>query len=1422
MKPLFSAFHAAIVAVSQFCGFSALAAVPEVRSLFDGQTLNGWKGDTRYWRVEDGAITAEIPAGEHLNRNEFLFWKDGELRDFELTLEFRISGGPAANSGIQFRSQELPGGDAAGYQADLDDGTEWLGRVYDEHGRALIVERGTQVSIAPDGRRWVDAFASPRQFKTLLKPDNGWNTYQIKAWNSHVEIWINGERVSALDDHQTDAAEYSGKLAFQLHSGPGPAKVQFRNIRLVDLGASELPPSGDKSATPGSRPEVKTAPVLSADGKPLNLNFETGTLEGWKAEGNAWEGQPVKGDTVHPRKPIDRSGHAGDFWLGGYERHLSDRGTGVLTSEAFPVTRPWAGFLIGGGRISNGVRLEIVDEATGEVLHQAGGRDEEKMRRVAVNLEKAMGRRIFLRLVDESTAGWGHLNFDDFVFYESAPPFAASDADERASRLHESPVLWHLQPNPAKPTREANAGAQKTVQDMMLTKGFQAELIAAEPRVHQPIAFAIDARGRLWVAEGFSYPNKQPEGEGKDRIVIFEDADGDGEFETRKVFAEGLNLVSGLEVGFGGVWVGAAPELLFIPDRDGDDKPDGPPQVLLDGWGYQDTHETLNSFLWGPDGWLYGLQGVFTKSFVGKPGAPDDQRQELRAGVWRYHPVRHEFEIFAHGGSNQWGLDFNSHGHLFMTHCRSFFGGGGTTHVIRGGHYWNQANANYAPFISNAGPDFAPHLKNYLPASARYDSGEGGAGKPGSRAVYGGHSHVGTMIYLGDNWPGIYRDHLFTHNLHGHQMNHQVNVPQGSGYETFHAGYDLLFSPDPAYIPVDLQTGPDGAVYVIDWCDLQHCHNPIDEKWDRGNGRIYRVSWAETFKPVKVDLTKLDDVELAALQTHRNDWHARHARQILQARAASGKAVDARAVEMLKKLAGESAETPLVLRALWTLHAVTPEGGDKPWLRDALSHSSDIVRAWAVQLGTERAGKPGVSPEALTRLAQNDPSPVVRLAVASALPLLPEDARLAAGAALANHAEDADDRFLPKMIWFGLVTLPDSRLPELLTLAEATPLSSLRDSILWFAAGKPSGRELLTRALLNESDREKALHLLRVMAFGLKNEAALAMPAEWPRARQRFAAEERSEARALADQLSALFGDKEVLAKTRETLANPAAPERARRQAFELLKRTGDPEALPVFVKLLDEDAYRSAVIPLLARSAEASTAAALLKHFDSLNDNDRNAALNVLTSSPAQAKTLLEAVKAGTFPKKNLTALHVRQMRNLRDAELDPALDQVWGKVGESSAEARAAIAKWKREFEEAPLWAFETSAGRRIYDRLCVTCHVMNGEGGRIGPDLTGSWRNGVEYFLENIIDPNAVVGEDFQLHIVTKKDGSVLSGTLEKETADAVVLRTLTENVTVPAAEIQTHEKLPQSLMPPGLLETLTQREVIALLKFLTEKN
>jgi putative membrane-bound dehydrogenase-like protein len=235
-----------------------------------------------------------------------------------------------------------------------------------------------------------------------------------------------------------------------------------------------------------------------------------------------------------------------------------------------------------------------------------------------VDLKSLVGKDVFVRLTDRASAGWGHINFDHFRFHDEKPTVKQAESGSGDLYPH------------------AGLSAEDAAREMKVPFGFEVTVSAAEPDVKQPIAMAYDDRGRLWVAEAYEYPVRAEGNEGRDRILIFEDKDGDGKFDERKVFAEKLNLVSGLEVGFGGAWVGAAPYLMFISDRDGDDVPDGEPEILLDGWAWEDTHETLNTFIWGPDGWLYGCHGVFTHSRVGKPGTPDAERIPLNAAIWRY------------------------------------------------------------------------------------------------------------------------------------------------------------------------------------------------------------------------------------------------------------------------------------------------------------------------------------------------------------------------------------------------------------------------------------------------------------------------------------------------------------------------------------------------------------------------------------------------------------------------------------------------------------------------------------------------------------------------------------------------------------------------------------------------------------------
>ena len=1000
-------------------------------------------------------------------------------------------------------------------------------------------------------------------------------------------------------------------------------------------------------------------------------------------------------------------------------------------------------------------------------------------------------------------------------------------------RLNTSPVLRHLKPNPTNGAPKTDA--ERTVAQMYVPEGFKVEVIAAEPDLHQPVAFAWDERGRIWVVEAYSYPTKRPAGEGLDKIIILSDEDGDGRFETRRVFAEKLNLVSAIEIGHGGVWIGAAPELLFIPDRNRDDKPDGAPEVLLDGFGYQDTHETLNSFLWGPDGWLYGIQGVFNTARIGKPGVPREQRPELRAGVWRYHPVKHTFEIFAHGGSNPWGLDYDEHGQLFMTHCRSYWGRGPTTHVIQGGQFWNQVNANYAPFIIANPPREFPEFRNYLLSSARYDHGAGGAGVRGSDAIYGGHSHVGTMIYLGDNWPDEYRGRLFTHNLGGHQINQQINKPLGSGFDTVHEGRDMLFCTDPKYVAVDLQYGPDGAVYFIDWYDQQHCHNPNTERWDRGNGRIYRMQWQATYKPVKVDVAAKSDLELVELLLHKNAWYGRTATRLLFERRNS-RLIDAVASKRVTGLVTSALNPELRLRALWAAEAVGELNlmASPALFRD----TNEFIRAWTVQKWSNfQEVKEPVANE-LLRLAKTDPSPVVRRYLASAIPRVTGDTGWRIAEALAQHAEDKADRNLPYLLWHGIAQLWSDRsrvypgeerasantrarqhLSRALDVASTTRLPQLTEWIYWYAAtleGEALNRSVAT---LNELDAEALQRRLAGLWLAMEPRANVPMPAAWNSIAPRLYDSKHAEVQRLAERLAAAFGDSTAFPRLRDTLANVQSARLARQHAFAVLSRAQDRASLPVFTKLLDDPSLRTPAINLLARFDDASVSAALLNSFTNFAIADRNATLEALTSRPSFAVSLLDAVAAGRIPRDHLTAFHITRLLSLRNAEVDRRVTAAWGRIQKTSAEKQTQITKLEKVFNEAPLWAYSAGAGRQHFQKLCVQCHRLGNEGTRLGPELTGAGKHGIRYFLENVIDPDAVIGTDFQMTMVETKDGDTISGLLAGETASAITVRTTAGESVIPKANIKERVRGEKSLMPEGLLESLTEREQIELLKFLT---
>ena len=546
----------------------------------------------------------------------------------------------------------------------------------------------------------------------------------------------------------------------------------------------------------------------------------------------------------------------------------------------------------------------------------------------------------------------------------------------------------------------------EALKKITVPEGFRVSLFAGEPDVMQPIAFDFDDRGRLWVVECFSYPDFK--NTNADRIVIYEDTDGDGRFDKRTVFFDKGHRLSGIAVGFGGVWVTSSPDLLFIPDANRDDIPDGPPVVQLDGWTLKAGHNLVNGMTWGPDGWLYGRHGITAPSLVGKPGAPDSERVKLSCSIWRYHPTRKIFEVVTHGTTNPWGLDFDENGHAFFSN-----------NVI--GHLWHAVPG--AHFKRMFGEDFNPNIYGLLESCSDHLHWTGGkwqdsrGNKPEQDALGGGHAHSGGMIYLGDNWPKEYRGAFFLGNIHGNRVLFDTIERKGSGFTAKH-GKSFLMGNDPWFRPISMHYGPDGGVFVSDWNDLGECHD--HDGVYRSSGRIYKVTYGDAKPVLNLDVASLGDAELVKLQTHRNDWFVRHARRVLQERAAAGKLDKATPAALMEMLRLQSDE-PRQLRALWALHATG--GASEALLVRLLNHTSEHMRWWCVQLLCEdKKVSPAVLAK-LTTLAKEDKSPLVRLALASALQRLPLADRWPVAEALAAHAEDAVDPNLPLMLWYAIEPL---------------------------------------------------------------------------------------------------------------------------------------------------------------------------------------------------------------------------------------------------------------------------------------------------------------------------------------------------------------------------------------------------------------
>jgi putative membrane-bound dehydrogenase-like protein len=999
----------------------------------------------------------------------------------------------------------------------------------------------------------------------------------------------------------------------------------------------------------------------------------------------------------------------------------------------------------------------------------------------------------------------------------------------------EFPAPYNSEPDTSQPMSAAEAAAK-----MRLPHGFRATVFAAEPDVQNPIAMAWDARGRLWIAENYTYAEggKKFDLNLRDRILIFEDKDGDGRFDTRKMFTDELQMLTSIEIGHGGVWVMCPPQLRFIPDRDGDDVPDGAPEVMLDGLtGSPDMYHTFaNGLRFGPDGWLYGRCGASSSGEMGVPGTPAEQRIPLRGTIWRYHLRRKVVEALSSGTTNPWGHDWDEHGELFFINTVN----GHLWHDFAGAHFVRPHTLDPNPRAYALIDQHADHW-HFDTTNGWQKSRDGAANDLG-----GGHAHIGMMIYQGDNWPPEYRGRLFTLNLHGRRANQEILERNGSGYVGKHAS-DFFIAADPWFRGMDLSYGPDGGVFVLDWSDTGECHEYSGVH--RTSGRIYKITYGAAKHSEVGDVAKLSTSELVKLHTHPNEWFTRQARLELAARAETSRELST-AKEQLRELFEKQTDIGVKLRAFWTLYAIGAT--DEAFLRTQLRHPNEHVRTWAIRflsdtwpLDTVMSQRPAAESqisnsksqidqglvtsaatlEELVRIANTDTSGLVRLALASTLQRLPVSRRVGLAAALLARKEDANDHNLPLLIWYGLIPVADTDPEALVTLATKSELPLTRKFIARRLAEdiekNPAPLNDLLELTANKAAAFQA-DVLNGMADGLIGWRKARKPAAWDELAPTLANSSDAILRDRVRDLSVLFGDGRALDTVKKVALDQHADLDARKVALQTLIDSRMPDLRAICEQLLHEQFLNSVAARGLASFDDSAVGTKLVKAYRQFHASERGQLLSALVSRATFASALLDAVAEGKIPRADIAAFHARQIRSLNDATLNKKLGEVWGELRDSPSDKQQLMARWKIQLSSAALAKADKSQGRMVFNTVCAACHTLYGEGGKVGPDLTGGGRDNIDYLLENILDPSAVVTADFRMSIVELKDGRVLNGLVAAKTERTLTVKTMTETLIVERGEIAGIRESTLSLMPEGLLEALPLEQGTDLIAYLMHKS
>ena len=980
------------------------------------------------------------------------------------------------------------------------------------------------------------------------------------------------------------------------------------------------------------------------------------------------------------------------------------------------------------------------------------------------------------------------------------------------------------------PRMQVPLSPEESMKHLVMPRGFEAKLFVAEPEIAKPITMAWDHKGRLWVSETTDYPNSlQPKGEGHDRIKICEDTDGDGKADRFTIFAEKLSIPTSLVFADGGVIVTSVPDTLFLKDTDGDGKADVR-KVLFTGWGTQDTHAGPSNLRYGFDNWIYGIVG-----YSGFRGTVGGERMRFSQGFFRFKPDGSKLEFLRSTNNNSWGVSFSEDGLLFGSTAN----GCPSVYLPIPNRFYESVRGWSPTVLSNIASSnkFYPITEN-----VRQVDWHGGF------TAAAGHA-----LYTARTYPATYWNRTaFVAEPTGHLVATFLLQRDGSDVASENS-WNLVASDDEWTSPILAEVGPDGNVWVIDWYNYIVQHNPTPQGFqtgkgnayvtplrDKSHGRIYKIVSIEGKPSPSVDLDPKDGAKLVAGLKSDNLFWRMHAQRLI---VESGQRDVA--FELVKlvddKLVDAIGLNPAAIHALWALRGLglpdpkAVETGASAASLGALKHPSAAVRRNALlALPRDAASASAV----LASGVFTDPDAQVRLAACLALSEMPPSDAAASALASALHQGFAtQDRWLGDAITSAAATNSPAFLKAIVTPKVTRPLGPAGLQVVGrvaehYARGGQAGTVGLLLTSLREGDAKVTEAVVRGLVRGWPRDRPVALAEPEEKALVALLPKLAPDARGSLVNLATRWGSKGLAKYTSEiadALLAAARDEKrtdleradAARQLVEFQPaNAAAARSLLALISPRTAPALAAGLIAAVGKSDAKETGAALVDALPSLTPAVRAEALRSLLGREAWAEAFMNGVEAG---KVRLTELTLDQKQALADhpnkaiaARAKPLLERGGGLPDPDRQ-------KVIDELSRGVLKPGDAAKGKLVFTQQCAKCHRHNGEGGKVGPDLTGIAAHPKSELLVHLLDPSRSVEGNFVQYTVVTTDGRVMNGLLASETKTAVtLLDTEGKTQTLLREDIEDLVASKKSLMPDGFEKQVAPEALADLLEFLTQRG